>query len=421
MIDNAIEELLVREIGLVSSSVGLATIEAAVRCRMDECKIKDRHAYFNRVISHRTELDSLIDEVTVPETWFFRDKEPFAFLMSYVTKKWSWKKRERPLRVLSVPCSSGEEPYSIAISLMEAGISEEMICLDAVDINRRALEKARNGVYGKNSFRDSTFHRFIHYFQSLPKNEYSVRNNLLRVVNFIHGNILKNNFLGDRAPYDIIFCRNLLIYMDFEARQSILRTLSKLLKQDGLLFVGHAETLPILSALFHPLRENGAFVYSNSKSKPEFIPPRSNFIAPRPHANATVAETLSLFPPKALSKRKPNSAGEEKMDLHDESLLANALQLANDGKHRKAEDLCHNHIEKYPLSAQAFFILGIIAQAKGDLTLAEDQLETVVFLDPGHEQALQHLAFIYDDCGDLEKAQDIRRRRKKMGENTPNS
>jgi chemotaxis protein methyltransferase WspC len=420
MIDNSIEELLLREIGLVSSSVGLATIEAAVRCRMTECKINDRHAYFNRLISRRTELDSLIDEVTVPETWFFRDKEPFAFLMSYVTKKWSWEKRNQPLRVLSVPCSSGEEPYSIAISLMEAGISEEMICLDAVDINRRALGKARNGVYGQNSFRDSTFHRFIHYFQSLPKNEYSVRNNLLRVVNFIHGNILKNNFLADRAPYDIIFCRNLLIYMDVEARQSILRTLSKLLKQDGLLFVGHAEALPIVNAVFNPLRENGAFVYCNSKSKLECIPPRSNYVAPRPHADSTVAETLSLFPAKVPSKRKPDSAGGKTMGLHDESLLAKAQQLANDGQHREAEGICHTHIEKYPLSAQAFFILGIIAQAKGDLTLAEDQLQKVIYLDPEHEQALQHLAFIYDDCGDLEKAQDIRRRRKKMGKSTPN-
>ncbi len=417
MISTFIEELLFREIGLECTSVGQATIEAAVRCRMAECGIKSDEDYWKLLTSSTNELDLLIDEVTVPETWFFRDKQPFNFLMRYINARWSWEKRDKPFRILSVPCSTGEEPYSIAISCLEAGLNEQQICVDAFDINRHSLAKAQNGIYGKNSFRDSVFQKFIHYFQMMSEDKYAVRNNVLRVVNFYRDNVLRCGFSAGRRPYDVIFCRNLLIYMADDARRTILNTLSTLLKKDGLLFVGHAEALPIVDEVFHPLKETGAFAYCNSKSN-HCDKGKANFIFDLPNAKNGFLTSRAFSPAigNLLSKRNFSPPVCDERTLGDDPSLTEAELMAKNGQLTAAEALCHEFIENNPLSAKAFFILGLIAQTKGDLTLAEDHLQKVIYLNPEHEQALLHLAFIYDSQGDFDKANNIRTRKKHLKE-----
>ena len=406
-VDAKIEKLLFHEIGLESSSIGLATIEAAVRCRMSECKIGDREAYNRKLLSSKNELDSLIDEVTVPETWFFRDKEPFHYLMRYASSRWSWERPGQSFRVLSVPCSSGEEPYSIAISLLEAGLPEERIHIDAADINRPGLAKAKNGVYGKNSFRDESFQRFNRYFQKGSQGKYAVRNDILRIVNFIHANIVKPDFCAGHEPYDVVFCRNLLIYMENSVRQRTLKKLRKLLRPGGILFVGHAEALPIVDALFQPLRESGAFAYCNSKDLP------TDHCRQAPAGNSDNQAKFESSPFKDLLCGK-KSAKNQSAAFLDETPLAQAEMLARQGMLADAEQICHSYIESDPLNAKAFFILGIIAQMKDDLKLSEYYLLKVIYLEPEHEQALMHLAYIYDHRGDFDQAKEIRQRKKRL-------
>ena len=148
-----IENLLRRTIGLDSASIGSSLIGQTVRMRMQSRGLTKFEDYGKYLQATPAELNELIEAVVVKETWFFRDKEPFTVLARLVLTEWLPAHPATPLRLLSVPCSTGEEPYSMAMALLDAGLPPERFRIDAVDISSRALETAKHAVYRKNSFR----------------------------------------------------------------------------------------------------------------------------------------------------------------------------------------------------------------------------------------------------------------------------
>ena len=137
-------KILNRAMGLAPDSLSRSGIELAVRARMRENATTEK-SYLSLVRTSDEELAELVEEIVVPETWFFRDNKPFELLFETVAG------RSDEFRVLSAPCSTGEEPYSIAMTLMGAGLKKFRV--DGVDISARALHKAKSAIYGENSFR----------------------------------------------------------------------------------------------------------------------------------------------------------------------------------------------------------------------------------------------------------------------------
>ena len=146
-----IEKLLHQSMGLNSASIGLAAVESAVKERMAICQLSDINSYTQKIHRDKNELKELIEEVVVPETRFFRDKRPFEMLAKYVKEEWLPSEPDGPLRVLSVPCATGEEPYSIAITLIDAGLMPSQIKIDAFDISQRNIDKSKIARYRNNS------------------------------------------------------------------------------------------------------------------------------------------------------------------------------------------------------------------------------------------------------------------------------
>ncbi|MEE8379870.1 MAG: CheR family methyltransferase, partial [Gammaproteobacteria bacterium] len=162
-----IKSLLKETIGLSSESIGDSSIERAINHRKDILKIDHADGYMSLLLEDESELEELVEEVVVPETWFFRNLVPFETLSSCVPELDKRKKLESsPLRVLSLPCSTGEEPYSIAITLMELGLKENEFLIDAQDISKRAIRKARRAIYGKHSFREESDVNLEKYFRN---------------------------------------------------------------------------------------------------------------------------------------------------------------------------------------------------------------------------------------------------------------
>ena len=153
MAQAAIVALLGQTIGLSSDAIGAETIVRAVRQRMAQCGTSDVQTYLDRIQTSEQELHALIDEVIVPETWFFRDQMPFAYLGRYVMAEWFPIYQHAVLRVLSLACSTGEEPYSLAMALLDTGLASQHCRIDAVDVSHKALRWARGAVYGSHSFR----------------------------------------------------------------------------------------------------------------------------------------------------------------------------------------------------------------------------------------------------------------------------
>ena len=237
------------------ASVGYRVIENAVANRMTALGLKDIFSFRSLLLTSQDEWDAFVEEVIVPETWFFRDREPYHYLQRHVA---GWRGNRRLLHILSLPCSSGEEPYSIAMTLLDAGLSPDRFRIDAVDVSRRALCKAAEGVYRKNSFRGSDLLFRDRYFGKTADG-YHLSSTVKTSVKFAYGNLLES--LSRPRTYDIIFCRNLLIYFSTEARKKAVGILDQLLKPDGLMFAGHAEAGVLFATHFSSIPPFRAFVH----------------------------------------------------------------------------------------------------------------------------------------------------------------
>lgn len=405
----AITAMLEQKIGLDSASVGVSTISRAVAQRMKHCAAGDDGAYLALLNSSAAELQALIDEVAVPETWFFRDLVPFRLLSEVVVRDWVPAAAQgKILRLLSVPCSSGEEAYSIAMTLHDAGLTPRSFCIDAIDISTRALERARAGIYGKNSFRGDESHfreRYFHHAGSSYELQAEVRNS----VNFLHGNLLDGELLRGAERYDVIFCRNLLIYFNRDKQEQALKKLHALLVPDGLLFLGHAEAGCIDNRFFSPVRRARAFAFrrtdeAKASSAPAKQPLAAPAPTPRPTPKARVRRAAATPRTAPAQVAAPPSAAEL------ERWLQEAQRLADRGKLAEAASLCNNYLEHNAGSADAYYLLGIVRTAEGDHAQAGQLFHKAAYLDPRHYQALIHLAIHAEQQGDAAAAAKYRAR-----------
>ncbi len=193
------ERLLKSRIGLDASSVGSAVIERAVRQRMSGLALHDEDEYWMRLNGSPGEVQALIEAVVVPETWFFRYPESFTTLARLAFERLPSLGGGRALRILSLPCSTGEEPYSIVMALLDAGLSEYLFEVDALDVSARVIERASLGVYGRNSFRgDELGFRDRHF--SEVADGYQLAEQVRRKVRFRCGNLLDPGLLAGEAP-----------------------------------------------------------------------------------------------------------------------------------------------------------------------------------------------------------------------------
>ena len=151
---------------------------------MKELGLDDMHVYEHGYVSQTRSLQSLIEEVVVSESWFFRDARPYEWFREYVQRRWVDNLACPTLRVLSLACASGEEPYSIAMILRDLGLPVGRFQIDAVDISARQLAIARRGVYSSNAFRGSDLSFRGRYFREHPQGyelDSSIRSNRPRL------------------------------------------------------------------------------------------------------------------------------------------------------------------------------------------------------------------------------------------------
>ena len=255
---------LIRAAGFEPSAFGEAAVSSAVKKRMTLLSCSDEKAYAREVRASEAEFEELALLLAVPETWFFREPESFAFLKIFAAARRAGS-GGAPLRVLSLPCCTGEEPYSIAIALLEAGLAPADFEIDAVDIHPSFLTAARAARYDANSFRGMDEELRRKYFSN-DSGKFILRKELAQTVRFEKGNAMDFAALTKRPPYDAIFCRNLTIYMHAAAQVKLAEALDHCLKPGGVFFLGHSETMPLPD--FRPVKHTLAFAYQRSVPAP---------------------------------------------------------------------------------------------------------------------------------------------------------
>jgi len=390
-----IENLLKKKIGLDVNSISSGVVKRAISERMKDCGIRDVQNYLQWLQQSEQELEALIELVIIPETWFFRERESFNYLKHYIKSEWLTTPYQDVLRVLSIPCSTGEEPYSIAIALLEAGLSATKVRIDAVDISQKNLLTAKLGIYQDYSFRGNPLSFQKSYFQRTELG-YQLCHKVKSMVNFMYGNLADLNFLVGATPYDVIFCRNLLIYFDKAIKKRTIGILERLLKKDGLLFLGYAETGLLLNTSFQRVRCYKGFTYRKPKIEAgQRLKTIEKYNQPVTVTKKTVKSSL-------------NSSG---------NLLETVKSLVNQGNLHQAARLCNQYIQQNPLNIQAYILLSEVYQGMGNQEQAIESLNKAIYLQPDCVEALTHLALLHEHRGDVESANLLWQRIQRLHKN----
>jgi chemotaxis protein methyltransferase WspC len=386
---------------LIKQATGLnltpAAADRAMRERMTVLGQRDSQAYLDTISP--SELQAVVELVVVPESWMFRDAQAFVSATAFVQQCLA-ARPQRQVRILSLPCASGEEPYSIAMSLADAGVEPTAVTIDAIDLSEVSLERARRGRYTRNAFRgpDISF-RDRHFSQD--GNEYQIHEHLRERVNFSQGNLFDIDAIANAGRYDVLFCRNLLIYFDDATTATAIAKLRLLLADDGVLFAGYAEVPAFCTKGFTPMRMPGAFALQKERRcEVRRAPARVPMAAPM----ARPAPVLRRATPVRAAERAEPAA------LDVSAMLANARRLADQGEYAAAAVACHAVLASSPSAAEAYFILGMVSECNQQLAEAGDYWRRCVYLQPDHYEALCHLALLAEQNGASAQASALKQR-----------
>jgi chemotaxis protein methyltransferase WspC len=411
--DQRFFDFLKERIGLDVASVGAAIIERAVRQRTTLSQAAQADEYWQLLQSSRDEQQALIEAVIVPETWFFRYPESFATLGKLARQRLAELNNMRALRILSLPCSTGEEPYSIAMALLDAGLKPHQFKVDGMDISPLSVDKARRAVYGKNSFRGQDLQFRDRHF--MPEQDgHRVNEYVREQVRWQVGNVLDPTLLATEPAFDFVFCRNLLIYFDQPTQKQVFEVLKRLTHVDGVLFIGPAEGSLLGRLGMRSIGIPQSFAFSrHSEPHPEPLP------TPKPLA-VPVSQPLRSTPPAPVRSR-PFAAvtalpvTKKTADPDAATLLAQIAALANEGKSAEARAACEQYLRSHEPVAQVFYWLGLLSDVAGLSLEAQGYYRKALYLEPQHPEALMHLAALLQAQGDSAGARRLQERAARSG------
>ena len=433
----AVRDLIEERCGLRFDDSQRGSLSASVSARMEELGLVSEEEYLDRLRGAvpslvETELRNLLNLVTVTETCFFRDTSQFRLFRNHIVpalmaERSSNGHRSKRIRIWSAGCSSGEEAYSIAITLDDMGVyhthPDWTIEIIGTDLNTDALERAGRGVYHPRAVRNVEGRLLDEYFVEDGKN-FALKDAIKRRVSFEFGNLTRTR-MPSTGPQDLVFCKNVAIYFSEDVTRKLIDGIRDTLAPGGYLLMGHAESLWQVSEDFSLVEYERAFAYRKNQpsvtlpvtSKP--VVPKSAPGFSRP-AQARKADTASSSTVNADSQYDSCLAAFRAGDWDGaESALIRLAQTcptfvpallllgglyAHRGRLDEAVEKAEAVLEVSALEARAHLLLGMIAarrQCPGD---ALQSLRRALYLD--NSLALGHfwLGNLYRERGDVARA-----------------
>ena len=396
--------------------------------RMADCGLSEFADYLNLLSSPAgaKEFDRLLDLITILETHFFRDRAQFRALERFVIPE-IVKKKSYPgasLRIWSAGCSTGEEPYTIAMILAALMVNKPIQIL-ATDVSHHALKAAREGVYTARSVRDMP-REYINRFFTKIGDQYLLEESIKQMVEFRYFNLISEPYpLREMSGWDIIFCRNVTIYFQAEATRKVIHNLYLSLREGGYLFAGYSESLRYISDEFSTIQMEGAFFYQKGPPQ-KTVRKKARSIRGRKAIRGSVTrkqkqrtgigsssneiEQICATAKEFLEMGQPERASEilhpylRETTAPESVILLQAEIALNRGDLDKAVQLCERIIQEGPLSAAGHYLLGIIYRTWEDEGKAIEQFKKVLYLEPEHALARFNLGDLFSRVGQFEEA-----------------
>lgn len=395
--------------------------------------------YFNYLAEFPEEFQQLLFSLTTGETYFFRFPQQLNIIRQKILPELFDKiviSSRQTIRIWSVGCSTGEEPYSIAMMLDEEWNNRSNnFNILGTDLNKDSLKRARRGLYNTRSFRMENLSFRNRYFTE-NQGDYELRKVIRDCVSFQESNLLNPLPLSAGIKrFHIILCRNVLIYFNPETVKRIKQYLFEQLEEGGYLLLGHSETL-YEKEYGGQIQPHSHSIYQKTKSRDTII--RSDSVTMLPDStgyfpvnNKTIAKSetneLSLPKRQAPSKeavlkswyhrgiqayRNKEFTLAEKMFLESlaripdskDSILSLAYLYADMGEFDKAGQQSEKLLQTNALQAEAYFLKGLIALQKQQLIQAEKLLRRCVYCNEDHVPGFYHLGVILNDQGETDKA-----------------
>lgn len=429
-----------------------ADLTRAVAQAAQESSFSDSVCYADWILSHELtdkQLEALVTNLTIGETYFFRDDRLFSGLrLQLFPQLLRCTGKDKSIRIWSAGCSTGEEPYSLAMLIDLCGqfASPADVQLYATDVNVKSLAKARRGIYSRWSFRGVTDEVKQRYFEKVDSYHWKLSDGVRERVDFSYLNLARPPFsVGSQAeqPFDIILCRNVLMYFSEQVRNQILAELSSMLADGGWLIVSPSESGLVNVSELQPVNIDGMVMHrkggeGTDVTKPFAMPRKKPLVVKssvitknervklRPaklSRQPEVVNKMSAVGPSLTTIKQQIDAGayqeaitalspyvEEAVSTRREqveALLMLARCHANLGKADEAEDWVQKALQLDRLNASGQYLLAGIQQERNDLDAARLSLERALYLDSDYIMAHFSMGMLVAQLGEKQQSRKI--------------
>jgi chemotaxis protein methyltransferase CheR len=448
---DAFRDAVAARVGLQFDDSKLDLLADVAAQRLEALGAPPFEAYVARLSggSDPDEIRALAERLTVGETYFFRNRADLdAFVHTVLPARRAARAGERALRILSAGCSSGEEPYTLAMLLRGApGLEGWDVRIHAVDVNPAAIARARAARYGEWSLRQTSPDARARFFQG--GRTLRVVEEVRRLVTFEERNLVDDDpRFWQAEAFDVVFCRNVLMYFSPEVVRRIVERLARALVPGGFLFLGHAETLRGVSTAFHLRHDHETFYYQRRgegdevEARPAAPPPapaRAGREAPARLPDGgwvevirTASERVATLtagagrpapaPAPPAARPAPATAyelleqerfadallalgsGEIEAETDRDALLLRAVLLTISGDPREGERACARLLALDELNAEAHYVMALCREHARDLAGAADHDHYALYLDPTFAMPRLHLGLMASRAGQRELA-----------------
>lgn len=348
-------DFLILHSGLHFERRNMRVLERGLESRMSALRINsfsDYYQYLEQYMERRQELQKLLQFLTVGETFFFRYNAHFETLSKNILPSLISLSKGESVRIWSAGCSTGEEPYSIAMAIMETipDWKSRDIKIIATDINSRSLKRAMDGVYSAWKLRVTPAGYIEKYFDHIG-DSYVVKDKVRGLIDFSYLNLQARTAVNPPL-FDIIFCRNVMIYFTTATTKILVDRFAEVLKPGGHLFLGHSETLSYISTRFDRHFLNGGFHYSKKREQ-----------EPKQDRQQIAEVTVQQFRPAKV--REPSVAAREAVlsppEIVDpETLFEQGIRLMHQERFIEAAELFCQTLQLQPGHTGAILATGQI-------------------------------------------------------------
>lgn len=368
---DSIKELLAKRCGFMFEGVRSMALEEGIRQRMSLGGLEDMAEYLRLLLKDAGEFRALVNALTVNETYFFREPAHInLFVERLAPGLLKRKKNGEKIRILSAGCATGEEPYSIAMALMEkyGPDMHRIFKIIAVDIDTETLAKAEKGVFGKRSFRKFDRRLLEKYFRKSGLSGYELIEAVREKVDFHIFNLQGEHYPARLSGMDAIFYRNVSIYFTPDNQSRIFGNLAGILNDGGYIVVSSIETYMHNKGILPLLEMDGHFLYCKS---PVEEPVRLRQHRRPIHARGNEKAPSKEVPVRLRRHRRPGHAHGEEKPPSKEELFDEALQMARSKRHEDALLSIDRLIEAYPSYIDAYALKASVLINMGRMPEAE--------------------------------------------------